>query len=146
MQFVEAFAPAGDGAAQIPDPEVDTLTDLQPLLYSRSLSAWKWWRQDGLLFCVVFTPRSPCCCCCFFSLLSGSSTEVFPTVNFVLLSVSHHSNCRVLLASPPLCLICEQLLLQRLNHCSESRRSTVAGSPAFCASVVKTPRSPLWDG
>lgn len=38
VQFLEAFVTNKDGATQIPKTEMDTATDLQPLLFSRSLS------------------------------------------------------------------------------------------------------------
>lgn len=37
-KFMETLATKEDGAAHMPDTEVDTITDGQPLLYSRSLS------------------------------------------------------------------------------------------------------------
>lgn len=70
VQLVEAFATKGDRAAQVPDPEMDPFTDLQPLLHSRSPSVWKWLhavdgQQDRLLFDVA-SSHLPLCFFFFF--------------------------------------------------------------------------------
>lgn len=53
VQFVEAFVTNKDRAAQLPKTEMDTTTDLQPLLHSRSLSvclsAHSWQRGPVLI-------------------------------------------------------------------------------------------------